>query len=205
MTMADDYVKSVLDRMPLAMPRLTQIGTELRSHIAERLAAGHSIDDVLQQLGDPGKLADSYLAEVPLVPAPHGRRLAAKLVDFLIFIALFALVLGTVYALTRLLNAPEVMGLAVAIGVILLSFGYAAYLVVAECRYGQTLGKHLFGLRVVRETGARIGLGQAVVRQLPAFFQVYWIDALFALFTDRRQRAFELLSKTRVVDATLLP
>ena len=26
-----------------------------------------------------------------------------------------------------------------------------------------------------------------------------WIDAMFALFTERHQRAFELLSKTRVV------
>jgi uncharacterized RDD family membrane protein YckC len=38
------------------------------------------------------------------------------------------------------------------------------------------------------------------VRQLPVFLQVFSIDALFVLFTDRRQRAFELLSKTRVVD-----
>jgi hypothetical protein len=37
------------------------------------------------------------------------------------------------------------------------------------------------------------------VRQLPMFFQFYWVDVMFALFTDRKQRAFELLSKTRVV------
>jgi uncharacterized RDD family membrane protein YckC len=37
------------------------------------------------------------------------------------------------------------------------------------------------------------------VRNLPIFMQIFWIDALFALFTDRSQRAFELLSKTRVV------
>lgn len=52
---------------------------------------------------------------------------------------------------------------------------------------------------LVTETGARIGLGQAIVRQLPMFLQVYWIDAMFALFTERSQRAFEMLSKIRVV------
>jgi hypothetical protein len=41
--------------------------------------------------------------------------------------------------------------------------------------------------------------GRRSCRQLPMFLQVFWIDALFALFTDRSQRAFELLSKTRVV------
>jgi len=34
---------------------------------------------------------------------------------------------------------------------------------------------------------------------------VYLIDAFFALFTERHQRAFELLSKTRVVAAPRYP
>jgi uncharacterized RDD family membrane protein YckC len=33
------------------------------------------------------------------------------------------------------------------------------------------------------------------------FLQLGWIDIFFALFTERRQRAFEVLSKTRVVRA----
>jgi uncharacterized RDD family membrane protein YckC len=75
------------------------------------------------------------------------------------------------------------------------------YTVVAEWRFGQTVGKYLFDLQVVRESGGRISFGQSFVRQLPLFLQVGWIDAMFLLFTDRRQRAFELLSKTRVVAA----
>ena len=78
----------------------------------------------------------------------------------------------------------------------------AIYPMVAEARYGKTLGKHLRGLRVVTESGMRISSGQAIVRNLPWLLEVWWIDALFALFTDRRQRAFELLSKTRVVRST---
>jgi len=76
------------------------------------------------------------------------------------------------------------------------------YTIVAEHWLGFTLGKRALGLRVVRESGAPIGLGQSIVRQLPMFLQVYWIDVLFALFTDKSQRAFELLSKTRVVTET---
>ena len=66
---------------------------------------------------------------------------------------------------------------------------------------GQTFGKRRYGLFVVQESGAPITLGQSVVRQLSLVFQIFWIDALFTLFTERRQRAFELLSKTRVVHA----
>jgi len=54
------------------------------------------------------------------------------------------------------------------------------------------------GLRVVREKGTRITLGSrscAISRSSA----VIWVDALFALFTEHHQRAFELLSGTRVV------
>jgi uncharacterized RDD family membrane protein YckC len=73
------------------------------------------------------------------------------------------------------------------------------YTLIAEYRFGTTVGKHPLGVRVVRESGGGISVGQSIVRQLPIFLQVGWVDILFALFTERRQRAFEILSKTRVV------
>ena len=53
MMTAEDYVNSVLDEMPPRMATRAQIATELRAHIAERVAHGHSLDDVVRQLGDP--------------------------------------------------------------------------------------------------------------------------------------------------------
>jgi uncharacterized RDD family membrane protein YckC len=73
------------------------------------------------------------------------------------------------------------------------------YFVAAEYLTGRTLGKWQFGLSVVRESGARISLGQSFIRQLALIGQVFWIDALFALFSEKHQRAFEIISKTRVV------
>ena len=78
-TTADDYVNTVLGMMPPTMPQRQQIAAELRSHIAERLAHGHTLDAVLRQLGDPAALADSYLSAEPLVSAPFGSRAVAKL------------------------------------------------------------------------------------------------------------------------------
>ena len=76
------------------------------------------------------------------------------------------------------------------------------YTLIDEYVSARTLGKRANGIHVVRESGRRIGFGQSVVRQLPILLSIYLIDALFALFTDRRQRAFEMLSKTRVVLAS---
>ncbi len=196
MTTADDYVSRVLDTMPMGMPSRAQIAAELRSHIAERLAHGHSLDDVLSKLGDPAKLADSYLAAEPLVSVPFGERVAAKLIDFL---CVFIVVIPAVWLLSRLAPqgfAPLVLLCGIFIGG---SVSFGVYTMVAEYRNGATIGKRIRGLRVVAESGARISGGQAIVRQLPMFLQMYWIDVMFALFTEKNQRAFELLSKTRVI------
>jgi uncharacterized RDD family membrane protein YckC len=198
MMAAELYINRVLDELPPATPRRQQIALELRGHIAERLAAGQSMSDVLDQLGDPMALAESYLSAVPLVSAPHGRRILAKAIDIgTIFIAIVPLgLLRLFFQSDELMPFMPFIAFVVIVGVSCLC---AVYPVVAEWRFGQTLGKYLVGLHVVRESGARISLGQSIVRQLPVFLQVFLIDALFVLFTDRRQRAFELLSKTRVV------
>ena len=196
MTMtADAYISRVLATLPPNGRLGEQIAQELKSTIAERLADGQTLETALAQLGDPVKLAESYLAAVPLVPGEPFVRLLARLVDFAVAtaaispVAIGVLLWGDVKYVPWWLFAYLVTG----------SLLIALYPMVAEAIYGKTLGKHLFGLRVVRESGARISGLQAVVRNLPIFLQFFWIDALFALFTDRRQRAFELLSKTRVI------
>ena len=194
----EQYVQAVLSHMPASMPRREQIGTELRSHIVERLERGVPLDEVLRQLGDPAVLANSYLAEVPLALPPHGRRILAKIVDT----RRRDPGDGGHRGLSRRQRRAHQRRLDLAgdrRGHHPRRHPGSMYTVVAEWRYGQTIGKYLCDLRVVRESGGRISFGQSVVRQLPLFLQVGWIDAMFVLFTDRRQRAFELLSKTRVV------
>ena len=147
------------------------------------------------QLGDPLTLAESYLSAVPMVPATFMSRVWAKVFDGLTFLLLIVVASCLVWFTTpgnsRRSSSSASLSWAACC--------FALYTVLAESRYGQTLGKRLMGLCAVRESGARISFGQAIVRQLPMFFEVFAVDALFALFTEKHQRAFELLSKTRVV------
>jgi len=187
----DDYIIQALDRLPPGSEIRSQVEMEIRSHVAERMEHGDPIDVALRQLGDPIVLAESYLSAVPLVPAPFWTRVWAKLIDFVLTFAVIAPLVWLAMTVDKAaLLIICVLGLVVAL---------PGYPILAEYRFGETVGKHLFGLRVVRESGGRISFGQSIVRQLPAFFQVFWVDAMFALFTERHQRAFELLSKTRVV------
>jgi uncharacterized RDD family membrane protein YckC len=201
MTATDDYVSRVLSFLPRATPERETIALELRSHIAERLANGQPVDAVLHQLGDPARLAESYLSAVPMEPATFFPRAGAKLIDFALVVAI---VVPTM-VLSWYAMPDVVVPWALLASIVAGSLGFCVYTMTAEYWMGQTLGKRIAGLHVVRESGAPIGLGQAFVRLLPVAFQFYWVDVMFALFTERHQRAFELLSKTRVVKTTRPP
>ena len=197
MSADQSYVDQVIAQLPQVESLRTQVAMELRSHIAERVEHGDSVEEALRQLGNPIVLAESYLAAIPLVSAAFWPRAAARLMDFCGFLALAVPIAGGLFLTLR----PEIALIVLVVVVGTLLVAGVLYPVIAEYKYGNTLGKHLMGLRVVRESGARISFGQSVVRQLPMLSQVWWIDVLFALFTDKHQRAFELLSKTRVIVA----
>ena len=194
----DVYVQSVIGHVPRWLPLRDQIAMELKSHIAERIAQGQPLDQVLRQLGDPLTLAESYLGAVPLESARISSRVIAKLIDFT---SVLAVVLPAACLLWLVLptEAYFARGFIPLVGVLGFTFGIIIYTALAEYRRGATIGKRLMGIRVVRESGASISLGQGFLRQLPYLGQFFFIDALFVFFTDRRQRAFELLTKTRAV------
>jgi uncharacterized RDD family membrane protein YckC len=196
--MSEDYIGRVLAAMPRGLSTRREIAMELGGHIAERMASGQAEADVLRQLGDPVTLAESYLSAEPLESASFFERVQAKLLD----VSALLLALSPIAWVCYQIAPPEAKVPAVLVVFMIGgSFGYGIYTVIAEYAAGQTIGKRLMDLWVVRETGVRISFGQSIVRQLPLFLQVYLVDVMFALFTDKRQRAFELLSKTRVVRA----
>ncbi len=200
----DRYIQSVIDRVPAGLPLRDQIAMELRAHIAERTTQGQPLDEILRQLGDPQHLAESYLAAVPLETAPIVARLVAKVIDA----GGICLIAGITAWVMWLVWGPRMMGpdafpwlpLVCIVGSV---FGFVGYTIYAEYRFGRTIGKKLMGIRVVRENGTRISFGQALLRQLPFFAQFFFVDALFALFTEKHQRAFELITKTRAVAVIL--
>ena len=192
---ADLYVDSVIDHVPHNLPLRDQIAMELRGHIAERLQHGQTLDEVLRQLGDPLTLAESYLAAVPMQSASVWSRAVAKLIDA---VAVAAVCVGVAAILFAMVPREVAVFLPV-LCLVSMIFGLIGYTIVAEYRKGGTIGKRAMHIQVVRESGARISLGQALLRQLPFLGQFFFIDAAFALFTDRRQRAFELLTKTRAI------
>jgi len=197
-TTVDSYVE-VLDRIPHHLPLRDQVAQDIRSTFADRQALGESADEAIRQLGDPTTLAESYLSAVAMTPAPFMARVGAKLLDAVLYC--IVLPIPAIIYLRMTYSGPDTGPRRIAVFVMIGLIGMGLWLLsaVAETHYGRTPGKKLMGLHVVRESGTRISFGPAIVRQLPVFLNIFWIDALFALFTERHQRAFELLSRTRTV------
>jgi uncharacterized RDD family membrane protein YckC len=200
----ETYIDDVLSHVPHGTSR-SRIEMDLRAHIAERVEQGQPVEEAIRQFGDPRMLAESYLVSVPLESASFLSRTAAKLIDFALVTAGTA---GMIWSLWWLLGStgvaesyPTLAGMILPVCVLTFVVILPAYFIAAEYITDQTLGKRLLGLRVVRESGTRISLGQSFVRQIPLAASIFVLDALFALFTENSQRAFELISKTRVVEA----
>jgi uncharacterized RDD family membrane protein YckC len=133
-------------------------------------------------------------------PKLDNRRVAAALVDLVIVAAGAAAVLLAGNALTG--ERSEVRG---ALGFVII--GWALYYFFAtESAGGQTLGKKLMRLRVVRADGRPAGMAEIAVRTILRVVDNYLVGLIVMLATgERRQRVGDLAAGTIVVDATAGP
>jgi uncharacterized RDD family membrane protein YckC len=110
--------------------------------------------------------------------------------------------MGVMWVLSQRMAAfPELGGALFFLLWFLLVWGYGITLETAWS--GLTLGKRLFGLRVIQETGVRIGFSHAVVRNLARPLDrlpvLYLVGGITALFSASQQRLGDLLAGTIVV------
>jgi uncharacterized RDD family membrane protein YckC len=194
----ETYIDAVLTCVPDRADR-QRIEAELRARLDPRL----SFEQASATYGEPRALAEFYLAANPLESAPFIRRILAAFIDipsvivsgFLLFYFAWKAI-GRESFITAIITGNV---LAIGLGFTTLILMSPLYYIISETTTSQTVGKALMGLRTVRESGAKISIGQAIVRQIPLIFSFYGLDILFALFTEKRQRLFEMISKTRVV------
>lgn len=201
----DAYVDAVLGRIPSCLSARTRIEADLRSHLADRIEGGESESEAVSRMGPPEEVAREFLRQIRLEPAHPARRTAAFVVDIALGLALVApwilwfaaVAAGSPDGITEIAIGITFLVLLLIGGVVLaLSI---LYFPVLEALTGRTPGKWLFGICVVRDTGERVGWIPAFVRRIPFYFEFFWLDAIFALFTKRRQRAFDIVAGTLVV------
>lgn len=202
MKLEDRYIDDVMRSVFAAAEDRERLEADLRSHFAEAEVAGRAPREVIEGLGTPEEVAAAFNAEREFQYASFWQRLVAFFGDagLLMLFVLPLLGLGLMAGVV----GEEPGGIAVLwlipfglLFLALLGLGIF-YFPLLEAHYGKTLGKRLMRLRVVRETGSPISLGQAFVRRLSFYFDMLWLDALFVFFTDKNQRALDIVAKTVV-------
>ena len=202
------YIQKVLRDIPASGKDRQRLEDDLRAHLREALKKD-DLPTVLARMGKPQEVAEEFMRGVKLRYAGFWKRLFAFIIDmaFCVVVSLLPLVIGVVLS-NAVPQHPE--GLDYVIGAILILLilalaltivgTFLLYFPILEGRYGRTLGKRLLGLRVVRENGTSIGFKEAFLRRLSFYFEFIAIDALFIPFTAKKQRAFDLIAQTVVIE-----
>lgn len=183
------YWLSQLEKELRWLPRERQkeILAEMRGDLAEA-----------EVLPDPGQLAAEILGtELKIVPAPYGKRAMAFTLDFFLVMIAAGLFIAP---LALFPDPPGIWWLAV----IPLALGSVSSVILwfplFEAVLGQTPGKIAMKLVVISEDGRPCTWGQAWIRRIPFLANaLFVIDAIFLFFLPKRQRAFDKVARTVVI------
>lgn len=130
-----------------------------------------------------------------------GARIGAQIVDSIVMILLFVVGFGMAGA-----GSSADLGIVSLLFVLLGIGGGAFYVLLLEGAWdGQTVGKKLFGIKVVTESGEQCGYAASLVRNLldvvDGFFY-YAVGLAFMAASDKRQRLGDRVADTVVVRTT---
>lgn len=208
MNAVEKYINSVLRNIQASTAEKLRIEADLRAHLEEALANSEQVETVLARMGDPTELAVEFMSQVTLCYAGFWRRLFAFVIDLLILIPTVGILGIPIMLLSNLVpqhpaDFEYILGAVILFLITGLALGIIGlmllYFPLLEGRFGQTVGKRLLGLRVLKENGLPIGYKEAFLRRLSYYFEFLAFDALFIPFTAKRQRAFDIVAQTIVV------
>ena len=135
-----------------------------------------------------------------------GPRLAATLIDsamvgFLGFVLAF--ILGFIAIFTNMVNPGQVNGVLDLLTVLCLLFFSIFYYIGFWTTDGQTMGKTIIGLKVIRTDGTQLSVGRALLRYIGYIVSasLFSIGFLWAAFDPKRQGWHDKLAGTLVVYA----
>ena len=136
--------------------------------------------------------------------AGAGSRLAAFTVDLIIQLILCAafgfVILYGIYGY-RFNTLATVEGFALALLIISWNIIYFCYFIICEMTTnGQSVGKKLFGLRVIRDNGEPVELSQSMTRNMfRAVLDIFYIGLFFILFSPNHKRVGDIVAGTVVI------
>lgn len=190
----DDFYQQVL--------RSFQEEEYTQSEIEERQKAWQHFEEPEKQTEDKRFFNDfpSYFF------AGFWIRLSAFLVDLLVIRAITQITIGSIYNLANLTATNQRFGLynICALGIYL---GY--FVLMTKLNHGQTIGKMLFGIRVISFVEEELSWQTVLIRELCGryvlqFNVFFYLGYLPIIFNKNKQQAADYFSETSVVTINLI-
>jgi len=137
--------------------------------------------------------------------AGAGSRIAAAVVDFLVqgvAIVIISLIyyfaaLGGVYITSSMADSSLYTAIAV---LLIFCVVFVYYILIEIFMDGQTIGKKLLGLRVIRENGAPINLTQSLIRNiLKLTVDLMGVGVVMIMFSKKCKRLGDMAASTVVI------
>ena len=152
----------------------------------------------------PGYVPPSPLADL-------GSRIVAGIIDYII-IGVVAIVLAILLLVPTVITEAFMMSrfrLGLFRGmfgiVVIMWFLWLAYFTYFEGTSGQTIGKRVSKIKVMKENGSRCDLSSALVRNILRIVDhlpfLYLLGIILIAATEKKQRLGDMLAKTIVVKA----
>ena len=136
--------------------------------------------------------------------AGAGSRLAAFVIDFALqIITCILLAVAILFGIYnyRFATLENVEGFALGFLIISWFVVYFCYFIICEMLMnGRSIGKMIFGLRVIRDNGQPVGLPQALVRNVfRSVLDIMYIGLFCILFSKKHKRIGDMVAGTVVI------
>ncbi len=222
MTLRESYLADVEKNITAHPEQKNQFLSDLRTHFVDGKEAGETDVAVIDRLGQAEDVAAEFMANIKLPFSGFWERTLAFFIDMTVciyaMIFMYGLFVCVPYLLMgvfssrpfievlketvtlEMLSSLSILLIPLMLLVIIGTLAiFLLYFPILETRFGQTLGKRMLGIRVLKERKTSIGMKEAFIRRLSYYVDILFLDALFIPFTEKKQRAFDIVAKTVVV------
>lgn len=156
---------------------------------------------------------DRQVAQAPLINdfpnyffAGFWIRLFAFVIDLSVIHSITAITIGSVYRLSGLSIGTHPFGL---YQLVSLAIYLAYFVLLTKYNHGQTVGKMIFGIRVISFREAQLSWQTVLIRELCGryvlqFYWLFYVGYLPTIFSKNKQHAADYFADTSVVTINLI-
>lgn len=207
----DRYVKEVIDFLPYQNEKKGLVSNELKKDVQDAMKNDKRPPSVV--FGTPKEVAInlSISQDWGTTKASWFHRLLAFIIDIAILtlILLIFVVIPLSLSIVKPTDSVErfyfFLGINFFIGIPVIGF-LLSYFIILEKMFSTTIGKKVFGLKVLHESGIKINWQQGLIRnitKIPFVGQFLIFDVLIGMFSEKtnakNQRVLDLVAGTIVV------